>query len=182
MYQKDSGANLIQFVVISTYSYIRNAPGNEMHSYFNYAKTNTCLDKIMFMKTIDLYIVIIFTLLLQGCNFSDSSENLGNDYYCRHEGDDLNDIYNKHPNPNGREIPANVVDYDFDDNFIIAKQKPKLPQDPMYDKDYKYNSGVKEFYYWLIIKNENIVLGPFDLEEFNIRRNKYRVSDELMLK
>ena len=53
----------------------------------------------MFMKTISLYTysVIIFTLLLQGCNFSDSSENLGNDYYYRHEGGDLNHIYNKHP-------------------------------------------------------------------------------------
>ncbi len=138
----------------------------------------------MFMKTISLYTysVIIFTLLLQGCNFSDSSENLGNDYYCRHEGGDLNDIYNKHPNPNGREIPANVVDYDFDNNFIIAKQKPKLPQDPLYEKEYKYNGGVKEFYYWLIVKNENLVLGPYKLEKFNIQRNKYKVSDKLMLK
>jgi hypothetical protein len=180
--QKGTEVKLIQLVVISAFSYIRNAVGNKMYHNVQFSNANTCLDKIMIMKTIDLYIVIIFTLLLQGCNFSDSSENLGNDYYYRHEGDDLNDIYNKHPNPNGREIPANVVDYDFDDNIRIAKQKPKLPQDPLYEKDYKYNRGAKKFYYWLIIKNENIVLGPFDLEEFNIRRNKYRVSDELMLK
>jgi hypothetical protein len=37
--QKDSGANLIQFVVISTYSYIRNSPGNEMLNYDKYANT-----------------------------------------------------------------------------------------------------------------------------------------------
>lgn len=136
------------------------------------------------MKTIKFYTysVFIFTLLLQSCNFSDSTVNLGNDYYYRHEGGELNDIFNKYPNPNGREIPANVVSYDFDDDFIIAKQKPKLPQDPLYDKDYKYNRGDNEFYYWLIVKNEKLVLGPLNLDEFNILKDKYKVSDKLMLK
>ena len=53
---------------------------------------------------------------------------------------------------NGGEIPATVTNFDFNDEFIIAKQKPKLPQDPLYDNNYKYNRGDKEYYYWIIIK------------------------------
>jgi hypothetical protein len=136
------------------------------------------------MKAIKIYVstIFFFTLILQSCNFSDSTESLGNGYYYRHEGGELNDIYNKHPNPNGREIPANVIAYDFDDDFIIAKQKPKLPQDPLYEKDYKYNRGDNEFYYWLIVKNEELVLGPLNLEEFNIQRSNQKVPDKLVFK
>ncbi len=133
------------------------------------------------IKTIKIYLSAIFflTLILQSCS-NDYFENLGNDYFYRDEGGEMKDIHCK--KANGGEIPATVVAYDFDDDFIIAKQKPKLPQDPLYDKDYKYNRGDKEFYYWLIAKNKNLVLGPFNLEEFNIQKNKYKVSSELILK
>lgn len=134
------------------------------------------------MKKIKSYTnsVFIFTLLFQSCIFSDSTENLGNDYFYRNEGELVKDILCE--NANGGEIPATVVTYDFDDDFIIAKQKPKLPQDPLYEKEYKYNRGNHGFYYWLIIKNENLVFGPLNLEEFNILIDKYKVSKKLVLK
>ena len=134
------------------------------------------------MKAIKNYISVIFfiTLILQSCNFSDSTEKLGNDYFYRNEGSEIKDILcNK---ANGGEIPATVIAYDFDDDFIIAKQKPKLPQDPLYDKDYKYNTGDKDFYYWLIVKNVNLILGPFNLDEFNIQRSKQKVPNKLVFK
>lgn len=134
------------------------------------------------MKTIRFYTysAFIFTLLLQSCNFSDRTENLGNDYFYRNEGELVKDILCK--KAKGGEIPATVISYNFDDDFIIAKQKPKLPQDPLYDKDYKYNRGDNEFYYWLIVKNEKLALGPLNLDEFNILKDKYKLSDKLMLK
>jgi hypothetical protein len=74
------------------------------------------------MKTVKLYLSIIFAavLIFQSCS-SDYTKNLGNGYFYRFEGGDMNDILGK------GEIPATVVSYDFDDDFIIAKQKPRLP-------------------------------------------------------
>jgi len=104
---------------------------------------------------------------------------LGGDYFFRGEGGLLNDILCR--KPNGGVIPATVLDYDYDNEFIIAKQKPKLPQDPLYEKEYIYKNGCDKVYYWLIIKSDNFVLVPFDFEEFKLFRNKYKVSDNLIL-
>jgi len=135
------------------------------------------------MKTIKFYLsaVLFLTLIILSCS-SDYTKSLGNGYYYRHEGDELNDIYNEKPNPNGREIPANVVAYDFDDDFIIAKQKPKLPQDPLYDKDYKYDRGDKEFYYWIIIHKKKLILGPLDFDKYKLVRKENNVPEDLILK
>jgi len=139
------------------------------------------LDKIIVMRVIKFYVSAIFfiTLILQSCNFSDSTENLGNGYFYRNEGETIKDILCK--KATGGEIPATVVSYDFDDDFIIAKQKPKLPQDPLYEKDYKYSKGDKEYYYWLIVKDSNLVLGPLNFEEFNSSRIKYKVPNNIIV-
>jgi hypothetical protein len=114
------------------------------------------------------------------CNLSDNTENLGEGYFYRNEGETMKDILCD--NSNGGQIPATVLSYDYDKNYIIAKQKPKLPQEPLYDKNFIYKYGNKEIYYWLIIKNERLVLGPYNLGEFNDAKIKYNVSDKLMLK
>lgn len=134
------------------------------------------------MTTIKVFKITVFfiTLILQSCNFSDSSEPLGSGYFYRNEGREVKDILCK--KANGGEIPATVVEYAYDDDFIIAKQKPKLPQDPLYDKEYQYTKGNMEFYYWLIIKENNLVLGPYDLEEFNNQMRNYKIPNELKLK
>lgn len=132
------------------------------------------------MKAINSYFLIIFfiTTILSSCS-SDYTKNLGDDYFYRFEASDLRDIHCERAN--GGQIPADVVAYDFDDNFIIAKQKPKLPQDPLYDEDYKYSKGVEEYYYWLIVKESNLILGPLSFEEFNNSRIKYKIPDNIML-
>lgn len=132
------------------------------------------------MRAVKFYILTIYliSLIVQSCS-SDYSKNLGDGYFYRFEASDLRDIHSE--NANDGEIPADIVSYDFDDDFIIAKQKPKLPQDPLYDKDYKYNRGKNEFYYWLIVKNEKLVFGPLNLDEFKALYDKYKVS-KLILK
>lgn len=126
-----------------------------------------------------ILIIILITSIFQSCS-SDYSKNLGDGYFYRYEGSNLRDIHCIEAN--GGEVPADILEYVFDDEFILAKQKPKLPQDPLYDKEYIYNRGDKEFYYWLIVKNEDLVFGPLNLEEFNNLKYKYKVPDKLILK
>ncbi len=131
------------------------------------------------MKTFLIYLfsILFLTLIFHNCSFNDSTENLGDGYFYRNEGESIKDILCK--KANGREIPATVLEYHYDDNFIIAKQKPKIPQDPLYDLDYKYNKGTNEYYYWIIVKDSNIVLGPLSIEEFNISRIKLKLPNNI---
>ena len=72
-------------------------------------------------------------------------------------------------------IQSVVLSFDYDNNFIIAKQKP-LENDPnglLYDFEYKYFEGYNTNYYLIIIKNEKRVIGPMNKEEFIKQRNKY---------
>ena len=98
----------------------------------------------------------------------------------REEGADVKDILCE--KSNGKEIPASVIAYDFDKDFIIAKQKTKLPQDPLYDKKYNNKSWGEEFYYWIINNKKHIVIGPLDKLEFQKEREKHRISESLALK
>lgn len=82
------------------------------------------------------------------------------------------------------EIPSIIVDYAYDDNFIIAVQKP-LENDPnvlLHDFEYKYNEGYNTNYYWIIIKKEKKVIGPINKHEFIIEKNEYNIPEKLTLK
>ena len=85
--------------------------------------------------------VFCIALILQCCT-SDYTENLGGGYFFRNEGGDLKDILSKEPK--GGEVPSTVIAFDYDKNFIIAKQRPKLPQDILYEKNYNYELGATQ--------------------------------------
>jgi hypothetical protein len=139
--------------------------------------TGGCYEKaISWLKKNFFFFCLI--LLLLSCT-SDVIKDLGEGYFLREEGADVKDILCE--KPNGKEIPASVIAYDFDKDFIIAKQKPKLPQDPLYDKKYNYKRGGEEFYYWIINKKKHIVIGPMDKLEFQKEREKHRISESLAL-
>jgi hypothetical protein len=114
-------------------------------------------------------IFIIILLLFQNCS-NDFTKDLGDGYFYRFEGGELNDILGK------GEIPATVLEYAFNDDFIIAEQKPKLPQDPLYDNEYNYNNGANSLYYWIIIKKQNLVLGPFSYLEYIKVKNENKIT------
>jgi len=130
------------------------------------------------MKTIKYFKLILFLIIfsLNNCS-SDYTENLGNGYFFVGEGSPLNKILNEKSNRG--QVPENVISYDYNKDFIIAKQKPDLPQSILYEKKYEYKYGANEFYYWLIVKDEYLVLGPFNLSEFNEVRQKYMVPNAL---
>jgi len=132
------------------------------------------------MNTLYSYKVVFAAMLfLQSCNFTDSTKQLGDGYFFRNEGDMIKDILSERPN--GGEVPAKVIDFAYDQNFIIAKQKPKLPQDALYNKKHYYKKGPDAVYYWIVIKGVRSVLGPLDDDEYKEARKKYNVPDKLEL-
>ena len=108
------------------------------------------------------------------CN--DLSINTGDGYFYRDEGREAKDILSRNTDC---FVPATVVFYDYDRNFIVAKQKPQLPQEPLYEKDFVYDRGEDAYYYWLILKKEKVTLGPLDSVEFYKLREQYKVPKSL---
>ena len=78
------------------------------------------------------------------------------------------------------DIPPTVIDFDYNRDFIIAKQKPKLPLDILYDVNYLYKDEVDTFY-WIISVKNYFGLGPLDKQEYEAARKKYGVPDKLKL-
>ena len=123
-------------------------------------------------------ITILITCIVPSCT-SDYSQNLGQKYVYRDEGGRIKEVFSQESD--GEQIPATVISFDYNRQFIIAKQKPKIPQDPLYEKEYLYPLGVDTVYYWIIIKKEHIVLGPMSLDAFNDAKVKYHVPNDLKL-
>ena len=58
--------------------------------------------------------------------------------------------------PNRKDIPPIVMDYKYDNDYILVKQKPKIPLEQIY-YDYNeiiYPSGLDTTYYWIIEKKQ----------------------------
>lgn len=109
----------------------------------------------------------------------DSVKDLGNGYFYRDEGGDIKDILCDVPN--GGEIPSTILKFSYNEEFIIASQKPKLPQDPLYDKEYEYKNGNDFIYYWIIIKNFHTVIGPLDKTEYLRARAIRQIPEDLKI-
>jgi hypothetical protein len=122
--------------------------------------------------------ILILTCIICGC--SDYSENLGCGYTYVHEGGNDNYIFYEYP-AKGGEIPSNIISFDYDKQFIIAKQKPN-EYDCAYEKEYVYPLGRDTVYYWLIVKQQQKVFGPLDFVSFQKLKEQYSVSDKLILK
>jgi hypothetical protein len=121
---------------------------------------------------------IIVLILLQSCNLGgDYSSELSGNYFYRAEGSDLNDILSH--SRGGKEIPANVIGYDYDSEFIVAKQKPAKTDEPLYEGVYVYPRGREETYYWLIVHRPHLILGPMSELEFKVATKKYNVPESL---
>jgi len=123
-----------------------------------------------------LFIIYIYTTL-QSCNYNDN-KNLGNSftYYSDHKM-----IASSIGECGG--VPSIVLEYNYDKNFIIAIQKP-IENDPnvlLYDVEYEYKEGYNSVYYWIIIKDNQNVIGPMSKSEFVEVRGKYNVPEDLIL-
>jgi hypothetical protein len=153
------------------------------------------------MKTIKLFLLLLFLSLVQSCT-DEFAPELGGNYVISHDGSYDRIILNK---PNSIIIESEVVAFNFDSIFIIAKQKPYWSIMESIRKEYPKISYEKEkrlykrseiFNYWIIDKkeefyhyydekferNKNAVVGPLTYEEFWDKRRELNVSDTLRLK
>lgn len=126
------------------------------------------------MKNIALLFLIS---LFCGCNFTDYTEDLGNGYIFGHESIDLNFILGK-----GGAIPADVIAWGYNEDFIIAKQKPEKKDPPYYfEEKWVYPLGRDTTYYWVIIKQKHEVLGPLNYDGFEQVKKDYHIPETLTM-
>jgi energy-coupling factor transporter transmembrane protein EcfT len=132
---------------------------------------------LFFCNFIGAFFIYSFILLF-GCR--DYSEKLGNGYTFVQMGGNHNYIFHGY---NGGEIHPNVVSFDYNKQFIIAKQKP-MPFQYAYEtaKDYACRTDSIAFCYWLILKEEQKIFGPLDSTQFLKLRKDYGVPDKLKFK
>lgn len=86
---------------------------------------------------------------------------------------DLGDSYSysseaDHILGNSGAIPPHILEYKYNKQFIIAKQKLNgmLPDKIYYDMmSYNYPE-LEGIYYWIVDKKQNIFYGPMDSDEF----------------
>lgn len=111
-----------------------------------------------------IIIAFIFTTLLISCN--NPIVDLGDGYEYNSE---CHHIISDH-----FDIPPYIIEYKFDGNYIIVKQKPTHYFNGIYDypKEFrkeKYSKGLNATYYWIIDKKDNIVYGPLSSLEFKTK-------------
>ena len=124
--------------------------------------------------------IIILPNFFYSCNGSDGTVELSGNYFLRNEGKYVNDILSH--GKSSLEIQANVLKYNYNDNFIIAEQKPNKTDDPLYEKTYNYKEGRNKIYYWIIVVKKDSLLGPLNKSEFDQERTKHNVPNDLILK
>lgn len=123
------------------------------------------------------YTVILLALLISCSN--DSSIDLSGGYFLILEGKGGNLIGNR--SVSTREIPSDVISYNFNDQFIIAKQKPG-PTDNVIFNPTIYKDGRNKIYYWLIVHDKKLVLGPMNEQEFDNASLLFKVPKSLNFK
>lgn len=80
------------------------------------------------------------------------------------------------------DIPPTIISYDYNNDFIVAKQKPKKYNEAIYDEmEYVYPLGRDTVYYWLIIKEKQKIVGPLDYDDFLLLKRAYKVPNNLKL-
>lgn len=127
-------------------------------------------------------ILLLFSLPFFGCEEGHYEVELGGGYVFRSQGEFFRDIYCEDTNRTvGVGIPIAVLDYTFNNNFIIARQKPDnmtLNHGPF---DYYYKSNGNDVYYWIIVKKERRAIGPLDKEEYIRARFELNIQKSLFL-
>ena len=128
------------------------------------------MDKINFFA---LFLLILCLFLLFPLMCDTENKNLGSGF-----------VYNaEHKHILGKiDILPTIISYNYDEHFIVAKQRPQKYNEAIYDKtEYVYPLGCDTIYYWLIIKHEQKVFGAMDYESFQKLKKKYKVPDKLVL-
>lgn len=119
--------------------------------------------------------VTVFSMAL-ACT-SDDIISFSGGYFLRNEGAVVCDILCEYVN--GGVVPSTVIEYKANKDFILAKQIPKIPQDPLYEIEYEYPNGYDSIYYWIIVIDKHEVFGPYDKRKYSERLRELNVPFEL---
>lgn len=127
-----------------------------------------------------IYIFIICFIVISMFSFFEGNNiiELG---YGFHYNEELLAIMSDYLNVS--DIPPEVLMYQHDDSFIIAKQKPGRYKEfnYTYNEGYKYFKGLDSEYYWIIKKKEKKVFGPLEYSQFIRLCDEFYVSENLRL-
>ncbi|MBP1630366.1 MAG: hypothetical protein H6Q15_1259 [Bacteroidetes bacterium] len=128
------------------------------------------MNKIYIISSI---LLLLLLYLLISLSYNDNNYKLSGGYNFDKE----------HKHITGRiDIPPNVINYKYNDDYIIVKQRPTEIHNAIYDKmNYVYKYGKDNIYYWIIIHKDSIVLGPIDSLEYIKAREKYHIPEKLNL-
>ncbi len=82
----------------------------------------------------------------------------------------------------GKIIPCEVIDYEYNDEFIIASQDPVSFADcpRPYNREDAINSG-NDINYWIADHRSDALLGPLSLEEYKEKRAELGIPEDLQL-
>lgn len=126
--------------------------------------------------TLSRSFIFLVSLLFLPFSCSHDKNDLGAGYFYHEKGGRDKTIISTDAK---RGICGEIIAYDYDDDFILAAQKP-------YENYCWFDSYVEDFpngldatYYWLIIKKDNIILGPYEQTKFKEIRDRYKVPASL---
>lgn len=120
-----------------------------------------------------LFLVVMIILLIPLRSTScggDLSEGIGDNYTYIDEG-----AYSKYISPHRAgepEIPCTVISYVFNDQYIIAIQKPNKACSSTVDIGNSYN-------FWIINQPEKNLIGPLSLEDYLKKRQELGIPEDL---
>lgn len=86
-------------------------------------------------------------------------------------------------------IKGEIINFKYDSLLILIEQKPidlilkEVDSDPKisYKKRKEIVKNSKVRLYWIILKNENKILGPYNLEEFKLKNMEKNKNKNLSL-
>ena len=130
----------------------------------------------------NLYIMVLLFLFLGCMKFPDLGEKYRLDY---NSFGDICILDTK----NTVIIRGHILDYCFNDKFIIASERPRdsIPECRKENKEATLKDCDKAFkkstffQVWIIIKDKELVLGPFDKQTYLLKKNELDIPDKLKL-
>lgn len=119
------------------------------------------------------YLILTSCIAFGSCNLSDDVVQLSGNYSFYHESMDDNTIYNE----GGDEaIPCNVVAYDYNNDYIVAKQIRTRQCDLEKRTEYPNSDSI---FYWIVAHKGKKFLGPLTLIDYQQKRISLNIPSDL---
>jgi len=131
------------------------------------------------MKSL-IFITFVSTLfgclILGSCNLSDEIRSVHGGWKFYDEGDS-NCVILK----GEKFIPCQILKYGYDDDYIIATQRPTATCFNGVDTNH-YPIGSNGVYYWIIVQATDSLIGPLTQKEFEAARIRMQIPTDLELR